>query len=58
MERCKMHSEFLSETERKKPLGIPRIHRRRWEDNIKMFLEEIVCKYLNSIELTLDRVQL
>jgi hypothetical protein len=38
----------------KRPLGRPR---RRWEDNIKMDLKDIVIDGANRIQLTLDRVQ-
>jgi hypothetical protein len=30
-------------------------HRRRWEDNIKMDLQEVVCEGLDWIELAQDR---
>jgi len=36
----------------KTPLGRPR---RRWEDNIKMDLQEVVCGGMDWIELTEDR---
>jgi hypothetical protein len=35
-----------------RPLGIPR---RRWEDNIKMDLQEVVCEGMDRIELAQDR---
>jgi len=38
--------------EGKKPLGIPR---RRWEDNIKMDLQEMRCGDVDWIELAQDR---
>ena len=37
--------------EGKRPLGRPR---RRWEDNIKMDLQEAGCGGMDSIELTKD----
>jgi hypothetical protein len=37
---------------RKRPLGR---HRRRWEDNIKMDLQEVGCGGMNWIELAQDR---
>ena len=36
----------------KRPLGRPR---RRWEDNIKMDLQEVGCGVMDWIELTQDR---
>ena len=36
----------------KRPLGGPR---RRWEDNIKMDLQEVGCWGMDSIELAQDR---
>jgi hypothetical protein len=36
----------------KGPLGR---HRRRWEDNIKMDLQEVECGGIDSIELAQDR---
>ena len=38
----------------KRPLGR---HRRRWEDNIKMDLEEVGCGGMGWIELAQDRDQ-
>jgi len=38
--------------ERKRPLGRPR---HRWEDNIKMDLQEVGCESMNWIELAQDR---
>jgi hypothetical protein len=37
---------------RERPLGRPR---RRWEDNIKMDLQEVRCGVMNWIELAQDR---
>jgi len=37
---------------RKRPLGRPR---RRWEDNIKMDLQEVGCGGMDWIELAQDR---
>ena len=37
--------------ERKRPLGRPR---RRWEDNIKMCLQEVGCMGMDWIELAQD----
>ena len=36
----------------RKPLGRPR---RRWVDNIRMDLQEVVCGYMNWIGLAQDR---
>jgi hypothetical protein len=38
--------------EGKRPLGRPR---RRWEDNIKMDLQEVGCEGMDWIDLTQDR---
>jgi hypothetical protein len=38
----------------KRPLGIPR---RRWEDNIKMDLEEMGCGGKDWIDLAQDRIR-
>jgi len=38
--------------EGKRPLGRPR---RRWEDNIKMVLQEVGCEGVDWIELVQDR---
>jgi len=35
-----------------RPLGIPRL---RWEDNIKMDLQEVECGCMDWIELAQDR---
>jgi hypothetical protein len=43
---------FGGETEGKRPLGRPR---RRWEDNIKIDLQEVACEGMNWIELAQDR---
>jgi hypothetical protein len=42
----------VGKSEGKRPLGRPR---RRWEDNIKMDLEEVVCEGVDWIELAQDR---
>ena len=41
----------MGNPEGKKPLGR---RRRRWEDNIKMDLNEVECGDVNSIELARD----
>jgi len=43
---------LVEKPERKRPLGRPR---RRWEDNIKMDLQEIGCGGMDWIELAQDR---
>ena len=42
----------MRKPEGKRPLGRPR---RRWEDNIKMDLQEVVCEGMEWIELAQDR---
>jgi hypothetical protein len=42
----------VGKPEKKRPLGRPR---RRWEDNIKMNLQELECESMDCIELTQDR---
>jgi hypothetical protein len=39
---------LVGNPEGKRPLGIPR---RRWEDNIRMDLQEVECGVVNWIEL-------
>ena len=43
---------LVGKPEGKRPLGRPR---RRWEDNIKMGLQEIGCGVMDWIELAQDR---
>ena len=47
-----MYRIWVGEPEGRRPLG--RL-RRRWEDNIKMDLQEVGCGYVDSIELAQDR---
>ena len=42
----------MGKPEGKRPLAIPR---RRWEDNIKMDLQEVRCGGMDWIELAQDR---
>ena len=39
----------MGKPEGERPLGRPR---RRWEDNIKMYLQEVGCGGMDMIELT------
>ena len=43
---------LVGKPEGKRPLGRPR---RRWEDNIKMDLQEVGCGGMDWIELAWDR---
>ena len=43
---------LVGKPEEKRPLGKPR---RRWEDNIKMDLQEVGCGGMDWIELVQDR---
>jgi len=43
---------LVGKTEGKRPLGRPR---RRWDDNIKMDLQELGCRGIDWIELAQDR---
>ena len=43
---------LMGKPEAKRPLGRPR---RRWEDNIKMDLQEVGCEGVDWIELAQDR---
>ena len=47
-----MHKVLVGKPEGKRPLGRPR---RRWEDNIKMDLQEVECAGVDWIELAQDR---
>jgi hypothetical protein len=42
----------VGKPEGKKLLGRPR---RRWEDNIKMDIQKVVCGFMDSIEMAQDR---
>ena len=43
---------LVGKTEGRRPLGRPR---RRWMDNIRMDLQEVVCGYMDWIGLAQDR---
>jgi len=43
---------LVGKPEGKRPLGRPR---RRWEDNIKMYIQEVGCGGMDWIELAQDR---
>jgi len=51
-ERRGVYRVLVGKPERKGPLGRPR---RRWEDNIKMDLQEVGCGGMGWIELAQDR---
>jgi len=47
-----LYRVLVRKPEGKRPLGRPR---RRWEDNIKMDLQEVGCGAMDWIELAQDR---
>jgi hypothetical protein len=49
------YSVLVGKPEGKRPMGRPR---RRWEDNIKMDLQNVGCGGMDSIELAQDRESL
>jgi len=51
-ERSGVYRVLVGKPEGKKPLGRPR---RRWEENIKMDLQEVGCESMDWIELTQDK---
>jgi hypothetical protein len=51
-ERRDVHRVLVEKPEGKRPLGR---RRRRWEDNIKISLQEVGCGGMDWIELTQDR---
>ena len=51
--RC-VNRVLVGKPEGKRQLGR---HRRRWEDNIKMYLQEVGCGGMNWMELAQCRVQ-
>ena len=50
-ERRGLYRDLVGKPEGKRPFGKPR---RRWEDNIKMDLQEVGCGGVNWIELAQD----
>ena len=51
-ERRGVYRVFIGKSEGKTPLGRPKL---RWEDNIKMDLQEVGCGGMDWIELAQDR---
>jgi len=51
-ERRGVYRVLVGNPEEKRPLGRPR---RRWEDNIKMDLQEVGCEDMDWIDLAQDR---
>jgi hypothetical protein len=51
-ERRGVYRVSVGKREGKRPLGRPR---HRWEDNIKMDLQEVGCRGMDWIELAQDR---
>ena len=51
-ERRGVYRVLVGKPEGKRPLGRPR---RRWEDNIKIDLQEVECWSMDWIELAQDR---
>jgi hypothetical protein len=51
-ERRGVYRVLVGKPEGKRPIGRPRC---RWEDNIKMDLQEVVCGDVDWIELAQDR---
>ena len=47
-----MYRVLVGRPEGKRPLGRPR---RRWEDDIKMDLQEVGCEGMDWVELAQDR---
>ena len=51
-ERRGLYRVLMGKPEGKRPVGRPR---RRWEDNIKMDLQEVGCRGMDWTELAQDR---
>jgi hypothetical protein len=51
MGRRDIYRVSVEKPERKRPLGIPK---RRWEDNIKIYFQEVGCWSMDWIDLAQD----
>jgi hypothetical protein len=51
-ERRGVYKVLVGKPEGKRPLGRPR---HRWDDNIKVDINEVECRVMDSIELAHDR---
>jgi len=51
-EEKRVYKVLVGKSEGRRPLGRPR---RRWVDNIRMDLQEVVCAYMDWIGLAQDR---
>ena len=51
-EERSVYRDLVGKPEGKRPLGRPR---RRWVDNIRMYLQEVGCGYMDWIRLAQDR---
>ena len=51
-ERRGVHRVLVGKPEEKRPLGRPR---HRWEENIKMDLQEVRCGYMDWMEVAQER---
>jgi hypothetical protein len=51
-ERRGIYRVLVGKSEGKRPLGRPRL---RWNDNIKLNLQELGCRFMDWIDLTQDR---
>jgi hypothetical protein len=47
-----MYGVLVGKPEEKRPMGRPR---RRWKDNIKVYLQEVGCGVMGWLELAQDR---
>ena len=51
-EKRGLYRDLVGKPERKRPLGRPRL---RWEDNVKIDLQEVGCGDMDWIELAQDK---